>query len=193
MTAEWLAAIASLGTFVVIAATAVAALIQLRHMRSSNQIVVLNEIRETMESEYFRETVEEVQKRLPALLRDPRIRSQIVQSTRLSEITELAPVRTLANFYEGCGAFVKAGIIDRDLVCDIWASVVLRDWEAIAPLVANVRVARDAPQVWTNFEYLAAVSREYQRTHADRMYPKGMQREQMPPLWPELTKKRDDG
>jgi hypothetical protein len=53
MSAEWVTAIGTIGTFVVIAASAVAALVQLRHMRGSNQIAALNELRETMESESF--------------------------------------------------------------------------------------------------------------------------------------------
>jgi hypothetical protein len=38
--------LATFGTFVVIAATAIAAIVQLRHARSSNHIAALNELRE---------------------------------------------------------------------------------------------------------------------------------------------------
>ncbi len=38
MSAEWVVAIGTIGTFVVIAASATAALVQMRHMRSANQI-----------------------------------------------------------------------------------------------------------------------------------------------------------
>lgn len=38
MSAEWVTAIATAGTFVVIAASAIAALLQIRHMRSGNAI-----------------------------------------------------------------------------------------------------------------------------------------------------------
>ena len=43
MSAEWFTAIGTLGTFVVITVSAIAALMQLRHMRGSNQIIALNE------------------------------------------------------------------------------------------------------------------------------------------------------
>ena len=46
MSTELVNTFATLGTFVVIAATAIAAIVQLRHMRGSNQIVALNELRE---------------------------------------------------------------------------------------------------------------------------------------------------
>jgi hypothetical protein len=50
MSFELVNTLATFGTFVVIAATAIAAVVQLRHARSSNQIAALNELRETMES-----------------------------------------------------------------------------------------------------------------------------------------------
>ena len=47
MSLELANTLATLGTFVVIAATAIAAILQLRHARTSNQIAALNELRET--------------------------------------------------------------------------------------------------------------------------------------------------
>jgi hypothetical protein len=46
MSLELVNALATLGTFLVIAATAIAAIVQLRHARSSNQIEALAEFRE---------------------------------------------------------------------------------------------------------------------------------------------------
>ncbi len=54
MTAEWLTAAGTLGTFIVIAVSAVAAFIQLRHVRGGNQIMALSEVRKQMESPEFR-------------------------------------------------------------------------------------------------------------------------------------------
>ena len=45
MSAEWLTALSALATFVVIAASAIAAAVQLSHMRHANQLIVLNEVR----------------------------------------------------------------------------------------------------------------------------------------------------
>ena len=195
MTAEWLAAIASIGTFIVIAATAIAALIQLRHMRSSNQIAALNELRETIESEYFRDAAEFVHKDLPGLLSDPQVRSEIAAGTRVPAIKELTPAATLADFFEQCGTFVKHGIIEPQLFCDLWSYNVMIDWEAIAPLVTNLRAMQNLPALWENFEYLASISRAYQAKYGDGNYPAGASREVMPPLWPEVAaaiSKRND-
>jgi hypothetical protein len=53
MSLELLNTFATFGTFVVITATAVAALVQLRHARSSNQIAALNELRKAQETPEF--------------------------------------------------------------------------------------------------------------------------------------------
>jgi hypothetical protein len=53
MSLELVNTLATFGTFLVIAATAIAAVVQLRHARSSNHIAALNELRETMESPDF--------------------------------------------------------------------------------------------------------------------------------------------
>ena len=53
MSLELVNTFVTLGTFVVIAATAIAAIVQLRHARSSNHIVALNELRETTETPDF--------------------------------------------------------------------------------------------------------------------------------------------
>jgi hypothetical protein len=54
MSLELVNTFATLGTFLVIAATAIAAIVPVRHMRGSNQIVALNELRETTETAGFR-------------------------------------------------------------------------------------------------------------------------------------------
>jgi len=53
MSLELVNTAATLGTFVVIAATAVTAVIALRHARSSNQIAALNELRAGRQTESF--------------------------------------------------------------------------------------------------------------------------------------------
>jgi hypothetical protein len=77
MSLEFVNTFATLGTFVVIAATAIAAIVQLRHMRGSNQITALNELRETMETPDFQAASHFVVTELPAKLRDPAFRYEL--------------------------------------------------------------------------------------------------------------------
>lgn len=156
MSAEWVTAVASLGTFLVIAASAAAALFQLRHMRGSNQIVALTECRETLESPEFREAQRFVSYELPKRLQDP------VEWRKIAQLPfkgEYEAIGTVANFFESMGLFVKSGIIDAHIACDFWAYVVLRNWDALAPVTAFVRKELDTDALWENFEYMAVLSK----------------------------------
>ena len=185
MTPEWFTAIGTLGTFVVIAASAIAALMQLRHMRGSNQIVALNEARETLESAQFQEAQRFVRDELAQKLADPAERQKLM--TLASLPAEYAQIRILANFFEHEGVLVNHGIIDADIACNLWRGVILRNWTAIEPLVTNFRRQRDAPALWENFEYLAVLSKRFDDTHPEGAYPAGTERMPYSDLWPENT------
>lgn len=172
MSAEWVTAIATAGTFVVIAASAIAALIQLRHTRGSNQIVALNECRETLESAEFREAQRFVSYELPKRLQDPDECKKVAQ---LPFVGEYEAIGTVANFFESMGLFVKSRIIDRRIACDFWSYIVLRNWEALAPVTTYVRETLDTDALWENFEYMAMLSKAHTEKYASD-YPSGMPR-----------------
>jgi hypothetical protein len=161
MTAEWVTAAAAVGTFVVILGSAVAALVQLRHMRGSNQIIALTECRETLESPEFREAQRFVSYELPKRLKDPAECRKIVTVPFVNEYQAIA---TVANFFESMGIFVKNGIIDKDIACDFWSFVILRNWNAVAPVVAYARETV-SHNLWDNFEYLAALTTRFEAEH----------------------------
>jgi hypothetical protein len=169
--------IATLGTFVVIAATAIAAIIQLRHMRGSNQITALNELRETMETPDFQAASHFVGSELPAKLRDPAFRYQVVH--RFAQTDENVPlirrVNSLGNFYESMGLLLKTGLVEHTLMMEMWSSNVTLDWENLAPVAAmSRRSAGDA--LWENFEYLAVLSHDWLAVHPKGSYPAGVRR-----------------
>ena len=168
MSLEVINAVASAGTFIVIAASAIAALVQLRHMRSNNQIVALNEFRETMESREISEAQRFVSYELPKRFLVPEERRKM---TELPFSGEYERIGAIANVFEGLGEFVRLGIIDRDTACDMWAFVVLRNWNALLPLTTYIRHTIGARQLWENFEYLAALSKQYIEDHPQGSYP----------------------
>jgi hypothetical protein len=171
MTPEWLTAIGTLGTFFVIAASAGAALVQLKHLRSSNQIVALTECRETLESPDFREAQRFVSYELPRRLVDPNEVLRIAQPQSQFE-GEYQAIDTVANFFENMGVFVKTGIIDRSLACDMWAHVVVRNWNALLPIVTFVREDLSEPALWENFEYLAHICQRFCESYSGSGYPR---------------------
>jgi Domain of unknown function (DUF4760) len=163
MTAEWVTAGASVFTCLVIAASAIAALVQLRHMRGGNQIVALTEYRETLESPAFREAQHFVSFVLPERLRDA-IEARKVASMN-PFVGDYEAIATVGNFFENMGVFVKNGIIDKTIACDCWSFVIVRNWRALAPVVEVVR-RRTSATAYVYFEYLAAVAAKHNETNA---------------------------
>lgn len=170
---EVLSAVASVGTFLVILVTAVAAFIQLRHMRSGNQIAALTECREIIESREFFTARRFVQDDLPILLQDPAI---VPRLERRVLDDQLQPINFIGNFFENLGAFVRFGIIDRAIVLDMWCLVVLAAWRALLPVTQIRRKFFKTRAFLENFEYLAVLCDDYIARHPDGTYPSGMRR-----------------
>ncbi len=172
MSFELWTTVGTVGTFFVLAATGLAALIQLRHMRGGNQISALTEVRETMESAQFVAARRFILKELPELLNDPPAAARL-RETPLDE--EFQQITFIANFFETMGAFVKHGVIDKEMACDMWGYVVEQSWDRLEPVVAIRRAVTDNT-IWENFEYLSVLAQDWTTRHPDGAYPKGMRR-----------------
>jgi hypothetical protein len=172
MSLEAWSTIASLGTFLVIAATAIAAIVQLRHTRSSNQLAAITEMRETFESEKFGQARRFVLEQVPKLLADPVERNKLAGEI-LSP--ELYAIRDVANFFETVGVLVKFGIVDRTLVCDLWDGVVFNTWKQLEPVIMIRRKVSDRG-LWASFEYLAVICEKSLSENQGDHYPRGMRR-----------------
>jgi hypothetical protein len=168
MTPEWISAIASIVTMLVIGASAIAALMQLRHMRGSNQIELIANWTEAIEGEQFQRAFAFVRTDLTRILSD----REKLRSLSWSPIPlELQPVRTVANHFESIGSFVRRGIIEADVACDLWALVVTLAWDASVPVVTQARHTLRSDALWENFEYMAAISKRWIDAHPNGTYP----------------------
>lgn len=172
MTLEVVNTIASVGTLLVIAATAIAALGQLRHMRGSNQIQALTECREVLESEPFASAMRYVQGELPRLIEDRQFRERLDLRPLPAD---LAQITVVANFFESMGAFVKHDIIDETIAGDLWANIVLINWSALQPVIAILR-RQIGDVLWENFEYLVTLCEDYRSRNPQGTYPRGVRR-----------------
>jgi hypothetical protein len=172
MSAEWVTAVATAGTFIVIAASAIAALLQLRHMRSGNQIAAYNECRETMDSAPFREALHFIRTKLSERLKDSALCEEIVRGGLAGEYSD---IRLVANLFESMGLFVRTGMMDRRIACELWSGIVLSTWNALRPLTAVIRT-QISEGVWINFEYMAVMAKRYLNEFPNGYYPAGVER-----------------
>lgn len=184
MSLELVNTLATLGTFVVIAATAIAAIVQLSHARSSNQIAALNELRETMETPDFQNAQQFVMAGLQTRVRDPAFRHQYFdRSARTDDAwLQFAKVNRVGNFFETLGTLVKAGMVDRDLTLDILSGNIAQGWALLAPMIAIAR-RREGAGLWENFEYIAVLSQDWLAAHPHGSYPAGLRRIDLKDEW----------
>ena len=183
MTLELVNTFATLGTFVVIAATAIAAIVQLRHARSGNQIAALNELRESYERTAFVEAQHFLLVELADRMKDAEFRYQVGSRAARSGAfqPDIAKLQMIGNFYEVTGLLVKTGIIERRLVLEIWSGLVLLAWNKLAPATAILR--RSDRGIWENFEYLAVLAQDWVAAHPRGNYPAGMRRIDLDDEW----------
>ena len=189
MSLELVNTLGTLGTFLVIAATAIAAIVQLRHMRGSNQITAFNQLQEITESPDVQAARHFVRTELNEVLKDPVFRYQISHRRILSPEHQAAwsKITHLGNSYEAMGALVKNRLVDKDLVLDMYFGQVLITWDTLLPITAIFR--RDqGVGLWENFEYLTVLAREWDAAHKYGTYPAGMARIEVQDEWLEADK-----
>lgn len=175
MTAEWVAAFAAVGTLVVIAATAFAALVQLRHIRSANQLTGLLHFTNVFESDSIQSANSFIAHQLSGKLRDAAfVRGLLETNTDRREHPELR----VCDFLEQQGSYIKFGMIDRAQYVDLVGAYVTSMWDALGEVVALRRAARNDGAMYENFEYLASLAAGLKRK--PQSYPHGVA-----PLMPE--------
>jgi len=159
-------AIASIGTFLVIFATAVIALSQLNHIRRANQLSGLLSTFDTLQDPSVRELVNFVRHDLAERMKDEAFR----QSIRDIPIDRrIHPEAYLCDIYNHIGSFVRSGLIDEDIYLQTdWYNVALY-WGLLKDVIALGRSNR--PYIFENFEWLASRAARWQQAHPHGDYP----------------------
>jgi hypothetical protein len=176
MSLELIDTFAAVGTFVVIAATAIAALVQLRHMQASNQLQAMLNLNEMFDDEMIRAASHHVRTQLPQRLKDP---DYIRSLDTASQDWSIHPEVRIMTWWEQIGTMVKHGYIQGDPFLDLASQVVSDDWDRLGVPIALMRRKRGSA-LWENFEYLAVRGREFISRHPHGTFPPSMQRLPLP-------------
>jgi hypothetical protein len=176
-------AVGTYGTFFVIAATALAALVQLRHMRSSNQIAALSDLSKREGTPEFASALQFVFNRLHEKMKDPAFRYQVVHAAARTEENAvlIAKIMAVGSYYEEMGLLVKSGLIDRELLFDMQSPSIVTTWDALREVTA-IRRERYAPS-YENSEYLTVLAQDWLAKHPSGTYPTNVRRLDVPNVW----------
>ena len=175
MTSDWISAAASLATLVVVAITAYAAIRQMRHMRSGNQVAALLPLIEQYRSPELQASQQYVLRQLNEDLKDPDNREGVVAIPTIGPCRAALPVM---NFYESCGALVCARVIDLELLLRYF--MLPSDiWQVAGSYVILTRQSR-GDEVFENLEAMVAMELRFAKRHGTSLYPKDLPR--VPPV-----------
>lgn len=191
MSLELLSTVGTLLTVLIVGATAIAALVQLRHLRAGNQINAILTIGDKFLDPRYQEARALVVTGLTALLDDPRFREYIVlRALRkpmigISEdqLSMLQAVNRVGNTFEEVGNLAKNDVIDERLFLDQYVTQVIATWAQLEPYLALSRDATGDIGLWDNFEYLTVRARKFLAEHPTT-YPNGVARIQIKNPWP---------
>jgi hypothetical protein len=175
VSAEWLTAIASLLTLMVVAVAAFAALRQIRHMHSANQVAALLPLTEKYSEPSMRASLDYALGELRGDLEDPEVRAGVLARPAYGKARAAL---LIFNFYESVGALVRAGTLDLFLVL-LYFATPGEMWEVGEDYIALVR-KNQGPEIFENFEALVILQRRYEKRHGTSLFPRNMQRLALP-------------
>ena len=166
---EEIGALSTLGTLIVIAATAIAAVVQLRHMRTANTIAGYLGFMERWASPHAREIASHVfNGDLERKLADPAYREALasgnIDPVAHSEIQYL-------DFWESLGMLLKLGFFDEAAVMESGGPAAVRSWHRLMPVIALIRRGR-GPTAYDNFEYIVSRSILWEASHPEGIFPR---------------------
>ena len=175
-----LSAIAETGTLVVICASVIAALIQLRHMRGGNQLQALLSLERDFRAPELQGALTYVQESLPQRLVDPAYRRELERIGFIDPATH--PEMIACNWLNEMGTLVKRGLVSEDTFMDLFARLIAHCWRQIAPAVAIMRRTRGEAQ-YHDFEYLAMRANAWLERNPQGMFPHAFPRSPLPDRW----------
>ena len=171
MSLEVVNTVSSVATFVVIAVTAAAATVQLRHIGHNNQLASIIALRALRDSAALEEAFGFVARDLARHMEDPDFRAGL-ESAVPPDRTVHKELR-LCDYFEQVGGYIKLGLISGEVFLEFGNPE--RYWNLCAPALELYR-RRRGPSTYENFEYLVVRSQDWDRRHPDGNYPRGMPR-----------------
>lgn len=187
MTWEAISAIATAFTGVVIAATVLVGIRQLRltrdtldHLRRATQLDGAMQIFADLNTPQFRESQHFILRELALRMDEPEFREAVAHvgmaDSRVHK--ELHLMRT----FERIGAYVRNGLIDGNIIYDVSLPVIVGSWEELAEVVEIHRKSL-GDGMWENFEYLYVGGKSWKQQNRPQSYMRRYQ-----PHWARLGK-----
>lgn len=156
MSLESINTAAAVATFFVILATAIAALMQLRHLHAGNQLNSLLLVAEREQHPEFEQHLHFVRTSLAQRMEEPGYRAGLDVVGLVDRTTH--PEMNVIAWFEQIGVLVKNGYLEEKIYLDVSAPRIAFFWDLLEPAIA-VRRRKAGATAFENFEYLAVRSK----------------------------------
>ncbi len=156
MSWEAISAGAAVVTTVVITATAIAALIQIRQLKLATQLEGFLALHREYASPEMYAAREYVANELPERLRDAKYRDELEKG---AAFIATHPELVLGNFWEKVGGLVSSGLLEPNLYLEMGAYRAIEAWDQLTHVVELRR--RKEPLQWAAFDHIVKLSHEY--------------------------------
>jgi hypothetical protein len=180
MSLELINTLGTLLTATIIAATAIAAVIQLRHIRASNELSAFNEGLELWYSQAVQDGFKFIQHDLKRKMEDPQFRRELDSSGVVDHSTH--PDLNVLDYFDNLGVMVSLGLLREDIILHPAAQLIDNLWTMLGPTIAIMRRKRGR-QLWVSFEYFAYRARLWQHRYPSGFQVRGWNRLPNPDIW----------
>ena len=167
-------------TALIIGTTAVAAVIQLRHIRASNELTAFSEAMELWYSPFVQDGFRFIQRDLAERMKDPKFREDLDTAGVVDHTThpELGP----ADYLDNIGVMVSLGLLREEVILHPASQLLQNFWETMSPSIAIMRRKRGR-QLYVSLDFLAARARVWRERYPDGFQAKGWERLPNPDVW----------
>lgn len=181
MVAAW----AQVGSLVVIVASVLAGLIQLRHIRAGNQLQALLALDRDFRAPELQAALTYVQEALPRRLEDPQYRQELEAIGFIDPVGH--PEMVACNWLNEMGTLVKRGLVSEDTFMDLFAKLIVHCWKQVSPAIAIMRRRRGSSQ-YHDFEYLAMRAAGWLQRNPEGVSPHAFTRTPLADYWLEADR-----
>ena len=172
MSAETIGIAVSVATLIVVGAASAAAIVQLRHLRTSNQLSALLGIMNQWNLPEVQSALGEM-RNIPEKMNDPEYVKALLMPGSVNRVNY--PEFLAFDLWEQIGTYSKHGLIDESILLDIVSAQVSTAWRLSEPAITVIRT-RTGPSAMENFEWLAVRAKQWNEKHPDGTYPPGFPR-----------------
>lgn len=185
MTLASISALANIMTLVILSIGAIAALVQLRHLRNANVLASMLAVEARFAQPELQRALLYVQNELPHKLDDQTYRAVLTARGYIDPDTH--PEMAACNWFNEMGTMIEGDFLDEEVFLDSYGRLVEYYWHLLGPAISLLRIERGSEQ-YAAFGRLAYRAARRRERGGGGGYPRGVPRLPLTDPWAEIDR-----